>query len=119
MRSFMHRRPWARINHFVVGTNVVLAPHSIRGIVVDLMLDASCEQISYVVVAFHTGRGGPILYKPIRWNLLRRVGGAFLVNASSDAIETGLPHAFAAMSYGGNAIIEGTFIPTPQSVCVH
>jgi hypothetical protein len=121
MRNSLQRRPRVRVNNFVVGSTVVLAPHSIRGVVVDLVLDEDGDQISYAVVAFDTGNEGPLLYQPIRWNLLRRVGGEFLVNAASEAIETGPPTALAAMplNYGGNARSAQEFIPTPQSVRVH
>jgi hypothetical protein len=118
MRDSLQRRPRVRPTNFVVGTPVVLAPHSIRGIVVDLLLDAAGYQISYAVVAFDTGHGRPLVYQPIRWNLLRRVGSEFVVNAAAEAIETGVLAAMP-LSYGGNARSEEDLFPTPQSVRVH
>lgn len=105
-----------------MGTTVVLAPHNLRGIVIDLVLNETFETISYALVAFDTGRDGPMLYQPIRWNLLRRSGGEFFVNAASEAIETGMPAALAAMPliYGGNARTSAeAFAPTPRSIPVH
>jgi hypothetical protein len=122
MRTSLQRRSRARPNAFVVGTTVVLAPHNVRGIVIDLVLSDNIDQILYAVVAFDTGLGEPVIYQPIRWNLLRRARGEFVVNAALEAIETGIPAALAAvpLSYGGNARRrEEAFTPTPQSVCVH
>jgi len=99
----------------------VLAPHNIRGIVIDVVLNEGFDQISYAVVAFETCEG-PLLYQPIRWNLLRRARGEFVVSAASEAIETGIPAALAAMplSYGRNARgSKEAFVPTPRSLRVH
>ena len=114
-------RQHLRISAFAVGTPVVLDPQSIRGVVVDLVLDEACDHISYAVVAFDTGRGGPLVFQPIRWDLLQRVRGEFVVNTASETIEAGVPAALAAMPliYGGNAWSEDDLIPTPQSLRVH
>ena len=120
MGTSPQRRPQSRVDDFVVGTTVVLAPHNVRGIV-DVVLNQGFDQISYAVVAFETCEG-PLLYQPIRWNLLRRARGEFVVSAASEAIETGIPAALAAMplSYGGNARrSKEAFVPTPRSVRVH
>ena len=121
MGTSPQRQPQFRVDDFVVGTTVVLAPHNIRGIVIDVVLNEGLDQISYAVVAFETCEG-PLLYQPIRWNLLRRARGEFVVSAASEAIETGIPAALAAMplSYGGNARrSKEAFVPTPRSVRVH
>ena len=110
-----------RATAFAVGTHVVLSPQSIRGIVVDLVLDPACNRISYAVVAFDTGQEGPLVFQPIRWELLQRVHGEFVVDTAPETIEAGVPRALAPMPliYGGNAWSDESFVPTPRSTRVH
>ena len=121
MQNSRSRRDRKSATRFAVGTTVVLSPHNICGVVIDLVLNEELDEISFAIVAFETGGEDPTLYQPIRWNLLRRARGRFVVNAAADAIETGVPAALSAMplSYGGNARCDGAFSPTPRSVCVH
>ena len=110
------------ISAFAVGTPVVISPQDLRGVVVDVVLNDERNQILYAIVAFDDGFLNPVIYQPIRWTLLVRTGGMFVVNAIPEALEWGLPAALSALplSYGGNARRDHkAFIPTPQSVRVH
>lgn len=101
---------------------MVIAPQDLRGVVVDVVLNDAVDQILYAIVAFDNGFLRPVIYQPIRWPMLVRTGGVFVVNAVPEALEWGLPAALSALplSYGGNARGEHkAFIPTPQSVRVH
>lgn len=103
--------------NFVVGTTVRLIPYGITGVVIDLVLDTATAMIRYAIVAFDSGIGEPIVYQPIRWNLLNKIKGGFIVNAHTDAIIDDLP---AALLYGGNSSnLNEEFAPTPLSLRVH
>jgi hypothetical protein len=116
------RQPPLTLSAFAVGTPVVIWPQDLRGVVVDVVLNDHVDQILYAIVAFDDGSLNPVIYQPIRWTLLIRTGGMFVVNAVPEALEWGLPGALSALplSYGGNARTDHkAFIPTPQSVRVH
>lgn len=114
-------RDWAV--GLTVGATVELAPYQIVGIIVDLVLDEDLQDVRYVVVAFDGGPAEPVLYQPIRSNLLYRKSlGEFCVNAADDALEAGMPLALITtpVAYGGNARrSDQTFAPTPLSFRLH
>jgi hypothetical protein len=72
----------------LVGSKVTLAPGDICGTVVDLIIDKACSRTEFVIVVFDVGDDRPPLFQPIRWNLLRLVGGTegYVVHAHVDAL---------------------------------